>query len=426
MGCGWDEGSTKSVLTVLAFFALFYPPVGGLGRAFGHDGQKWLILAGFGMLAGGRLDVRWLPWLGWSLFSAVFAYDWWQGFFGEWGVYNSAVVQCLLLWAVYGARWPGGHRMYGWALRCAVGLSGYLALSQFFTGVVPGSSVVAGFAGRAYGGMGSPVYLGALLAVVGPVVLPGAGWLFSAFFITVMLSTGARGAFVALAVGAGYLVLMRWPRWKAVAVCSAFGSAVLAVVLMASPADRVASDSGRMLIWRTCARAGVSAGPWGWGPENTMYAVEAFKDRGAWMGVYGKGPIHGHWLMTEGHAHNAVLESFVATGAGVLPFLFLAWCVWTSAMPGRPRAVLLALAAASMFNPVPLTVKAVALMYAGMRSSPSRFVFEAPRISFAIAALSFFAALYCARLSLVAFDEAMPLAVREQAAVAVRMLHLTN
>lgn len=423
MGGGEDEGDT-AVLTVLVFFAVFLPPIGSVGHAFGHDGQKWLLLSYLGMLAGKRLDLRWVPWLVWCVVSALLAYDWWQGFFGQWGMYNSAVLQCLLLWVMYGAGWGGGSRALAYAFRLAVVLSGFYAMSQFFTGVVPGSSVVAGFTGRAYGGMGSPVYLGSMLAVMGPVVLPVGGWLFAGFFGAVMLATGARGAFLALAVGMVYLGWLRWPKRRGLIVGVALAGFVAAVLAVWGRPGRGASDSGRFLIYKTCAAAAVSAMPFGWGPENTMYGIEVFKDRLDWSGVYGPNSLG--ILLTEGHAHNAVLDSWVATGAGVVPFLLVVWCVWKSARPGRPRAVLLALAVSSMVNPVPLSVKAVALMYVGMRSRPGRFVVDAPRWSFLIAALSLAGAVYCARLSMVAFDEGMPAALREHAAVAVRMLHLTN
>lgn len=212
---------------------------------------------------------------------------------------------------------------------------------------------------RVIAAAGSPVYLGAVLAVVaacamavrhrqlGRTALLLAGvalWL-----------TGTRGA--VLAAGAAVWVLLPGrQRWAALAL--------LPLLALHPRALSLAADAGRWEVWKAAWRMfldhpATGVGPGAFEVAFRQYVTPAFVQ------------AHRSDFVTQQSAHNVVLQ-VLATGGllGAAGAVGLAAAAWRQVRADAPAlAVLAAVLAAGLFNPLPHTALAVAAMVLGAASS---------------------------------------------------------
>lgn len=205
--------------------------------------------------------------------------------------------------------------------------------------VLEGAAVIIGFHatvqaatgdGRATGTFGSPTYAGGALALALPFVLDRAatvrrpaaraiGWAGASVVFTGLLSTGARGAWLAGIVGAGGVGWMHRRRIspRAAAAVAVGLVTVGSAVAIASEAvrDRLASitdpttgsGGGRLTLWRAGLDAALARPLLGWGPERTRVGLppelpRSFEQR-SWD------------QLVPDRAHNAVLDTAITVGA---------------------------------------------------------------------------------------------------------------
>lgn len=195
-------------------------------------------------------------------------------------------------------------------------------------------------AGRVVGWVGSPVDLGAILAMLlafcGPI--PGA------FVVVGLWLTGSRGAWLAAACG---LLARRWPKLTTpILVVSCF-------IIFLQP--RNLDDRARAAIWRGAAHTfwhGPLSTFWhGAGPSTFVYSFSG-EPRAEYSAIIG--PTH-----NAGHAHNDLLEALSATGLlGLICYLwFLRSLTWVPA--------LVALFVNMKVNPMGIDVLVIGAMIAG-------------------------------------------------------------
>lgn len=190
-------------------------------------------------------------------------------------------------------------------------------------------------AGRAVAYIGSPVDLGALLAMAAPAV-PVLGLPLIALGLW---ASGSRAAWAAAAIA---LLPARAP-FK-IALALALPGVLFA---MRKPAPK---DIARVEIWKIAARS-AAAHPWlGTGPETFRETFIAGKTEPLVQAV---GPSY-----LQAHAHNDLLEAASCTGLlGLAAYLLLV-------LPFLGNPSLLALFVILKFNPVPFEVFAAAAMIA--------------------------------------------------------------
>lgn len=253
--------------------------------------------------------------------------------------------------------------------------------------------------GRVYGPIGSPVYLGALLAVAGVWLLPGLTWPYWVGWSLTLFATQTRGAMLGAGVGLAYMGYRKLDKkWIPIIV-------LLALALVGISLSKKKSDSARMAVYRTCVDA-IRERPWtGWGLENAYYGIQKHRDA-AFDKIYGK--------TSQDHCHNAVLESVVAGGwPGLTITLLSLGFMLLLSKPGRNRALLLTYCLVSMFNPVPLTAQVVAAL---MFASQMRRSLSVPIRPVWLAVLSLAGAIYCSRLAMIVSDPTLTLTPRLSAA----------
>lgn len=234
--------------------------------------------------------------------------------------------------------------------------------------------------GRAVGTLGNPVYLGACLVALFPLmlglVLDKEGrdrWLGGAGAVGVMaglFASGSRGAFLGAAAGAVvYLWLagrLRAPSGRRV------WAGAIAVILIAGFAASMrlrrfsASDSARLAMWDSALKASRGALWLGSGPDT----FEGLLRRGRTDDfIRALGPTAG-----QANAHNDILQALTTTGVlGLAAYVWLAWALavlaWRSR--GDPYRAAAAGALAGLFlqakvNPVPLPGMVLAALCAAL------------------------------------------------------------
>lgn len=304
-----------------------------LGPVYRRPGADRLLLAYLAALAAVA------PWSANPWFSL------WHMF----GTYTAGLIAALVLvpyWACLDARHRPGLVA---GLRRGAALLAAVAILQRAGGWLLPYPLFAGE--RAYSTLGSPVYVGAMCALLLPFC---ASWPERLLLLAGLWTTGSRAGWLGCALGAAYLAWPAWPRrWRWIVILATAGTARAALARWHGGP----SDLGRVFVWHAALQA-YAARPWaGWGPGNYVGVAELYRHPG-WHEVYG--------MTTQDHAHNAVLEAAATSGTiGLLGLAALWWALWrATAVDRAARAALLGLAVVALLEPVPPVVKAVALAIA--------------------------------------------------------------
>lgn len=364
--------------------------------------SKWLTLGVLALVWGRLGGAHWVILGAWAILCAALAPDRVAAVIGVYPVFSWSLSQLALVWALSGFDWRGAKVGQAAAL-LSLCLS-LIALAQFARHPDFGIWPVSSWHGRLYWPMGSPIALSHLLGILAPLMLGRAGrWTWAAW-VAAMIGAQSRGGLLAAGAGLGYLAWTAGRRRRRLlppAVVLAALGLLLAVTAM-RPAAAL-SDRGRDLTWSAAVSAIRIRPYFGWGPENGIYAITANRGPG-WSEVYAAD--------TQDHAHNGVLNAAMSFGLPGAAIFLLWWLqLWRTTRPGRGRAALAGLAAASLFNPVYFSVTAAAMIFsARWRHDPNRV--SAP----ALAALSLAAAGLCLRLMSAAADESLPAMSRLAAA----------
>jgi O-antigen ligase len=205
--------------------------------------------------------------------------------------------------------------------------------------------------GRVVAMQGSPVYLGPVLAIVAACAMARRRWLPLAAALPALYFTGTRGALAGAAVAAVILA----PRRARLALIAA-GAAAL---LLHPRAGAVASDVGRIEIWRTAWAIFRSSPIVGTGPGT--FGI-AFREMISPAYVI----VRHSTLAAADHAHNELLQVLATTGiVGALAYLLVAGHL---AILAAGDGLLLAAGAAylvpAMLNPAPhAAVALLALLF---------------------------------------------------------------
>jgi hypothetical protein len=213
--------------------------------------------------------------------------------------------------------------------------------------------------GRVVATMGSPVLLGPVLAIVAACAMARRHSGVLTLVLPALYLTGTRGAMLGTCAAA--LVLApRHLRWAALAV----GAAVLA---LHPRAGAVASDVGRLEIWRIAwdvfkSRPIVGVGPGAFGEAFRAHVSPAYVI------------VRGSSLAAADHAHNEILQVLATTGiVGALGYLLVA--VGAVAIACE-QPLLMAVGAAylipAMLNPAPHAAVALLALLFGAASSVPR------------------------------------------------------
>lgn len=206
-----------------------------------------------------------------------------------------------------------------------------------------GASIPYGM--RVLSTQGSPLYLGACLAIVAVCAahlmkrkeLIGSAAMACA--IPALWFTQTRGAILAAAIGV--VLVFKWYRLLLVAPFAFMARAAMQ------------SDMGRVEVWKIAFRSFMDH-PWlGWGPGNFYLA---FRKNQSW----GMVEVFGTSMSSQAHAHNDILQVLVLGGVLALAAYLMIWGgiaskIW--GMQGDKKALMVgmvgAFVAVSSFNPVP-------------------------------------------------------------------------
>ncbi len=235
--------------------------------------------------------------------------------------------------------------------------------------------------GRAVSTLGSPVDLGALLALLLPLALRrldverGAlSVLCAATIAGGLLASGSRGALLAAGVGAvAYWLLSRRDPAKALPVATAVAgaAAALTVAYCFRPGAAASTDATRVEVWKAALEAFTRRPFLGWGPDGFEDAFKLLRSE-AFVTLSGSS---GHY---QAYAHNEllhVLSSLGLVGAAAYAWLLasLYGCARRALQDGKNRAPAAALAAGLLalgvnlaLNPVALEVWTLAAVCAGL------------------------------------------------------------
>lgn len=314
--------------------------------------------------------------------SAAFSDDPFTSFRGRYdsyayGVWGLALVAAASQLAARGARGreDGALRWLGWS---AAAVGGYAILQKL--GIDPVFQVKQLPTGnRAVSTLGSPVDLGAMLALLWPLTLRrvdaerGAFPLLLAVLVAGgLLASGSRGAMVAAAAGTAcyWLLSRREPR---ASLPRSLGAAALAAALVLGWSFRSSAsvrDLARVEVWKT-ALAAFRIRPWlGWGPDGFEDAFKILRSD-LFVELLGSGTY-------QAYAHNDLLH--VLSGTGLLGAAAYAWLLVSLGLAakralqskqsrGRAAALfsgLLALWVNLALNPVALEVLVLAAVCAGL------------------------------------------------------------
>ncbi len=278
----------------------------------------------------GTLRPYFLLWLAAMAVSAHSAQSW----IGLYRSPTAGVAGALAVWLSYEAGLTAS--IADWPLiTVGAAVAGLLALVQLvpacpFHGLVPN--------GRAIGTIGSPPFLGCMLALALPV---GGAWAMPVIVLA-LLATRSKAAILGALVGAA--VRWRVPTWV-------LGLGAVAVVVAL---NRVGSDTMRLYIWAMAWKAFATHPFLGVGADNFGDAFITLRGP-AWIEAGGRG------LSGAENGHNLILN-VLATGGllGAAARGLLAWKVWPM-VRYRPRllACCASVLAYSCFNPTPFMAWAV-------------------------------------------------------------------
>lgn len=255
--------------------------------------------------------------------------------------------------------WPQGP-----ALCCAVVAiaTGVACMIEHTIAIPPPFDLVSGY--RAIGTVGSPVFMGAIIAVTVPACLAmggRVGYVGVALGIFAMAASGSRGPW--LAAGAGVAVYLAAAGRLAPRVVIYGCIAGVAVLVL-----RVTqSDLDRYVTWAIALQSGFEH-PWlGWGPDS-FFVVNIARHMG------GK--------TVQASAHNDLLQAWCTTGgAGLMAYAWLwAAAIWTARARPAVLGSLAALFVVAKFNPVPAPAHYLMAALLGAQApagKPSRWIWAA-------------------------------------------------
>ncbi len=283
--------------------------------------------------------------LGALALSGLLAYDLPASLLGEYSMRSHGILTFALCAALAALAQGAGLSAARFALfagaAAGAGLSAYALLQ--LAGLDPVLNAVGGLSyGRAGSLVGSPVGLGASLAMLLPLQLGAAldgetpkqralGWIFLALGAAGLLVTWSRGAWLAAAAGVGCQLFWTGRLTRPLAL-KLIGAGALAGLALGLATGRlrptVNSDMGRVEIWKSAARMFAAHPVLGVGPDNFSLMLGRHKTDGFVR-------THG-WSGGQAHAHNDFLQALATTGlAGFTAYLWLLWAAW-----GRLRSAL--------------------------------------------------------------------------------------
>lgn len=299
--------------------------------------------------------------------------------YGVWGLILAAASSQL---AARGAR-GREEEASRWLVWSAAAVGGYAILQKL--GIDPIFQIKElPTGGRAVSTLGSPVDLGAMLALLWPLAVrrvdaerSALPFILAALVAGGLIASGSRGAMLAAAAGTFcYWLLSR--REPGSALRRSLGAAALAVTFVLAWSFRSGAsvrDLARREVWKAALTA-FQLRPWlGWGPDGFEDAFKILRsDR--FVEILGSSTY-------QAYAHNDLLH--VLSGTGLLGAAAYAWLLFAlclaakrSLQPadGRGRAAalfsgLLALWVNLALNPVALEVTVLAAVCAGLLVSSS-------------------------------------------------------
>jgi len=268
-----------------------------------------------------------------------------------------------------------------WLSWSAAVVGGYAVLQKLgFDPVFQFKALPTG--GRAVSSLGSPVDLGAMMALLWPAALWRADaerrifpMILAVLVAGGLIASGSRGAMLAAGVGtAAYWLLTRREPGVALRRCILLAVAVAALAVAWSyRSGGSVRDLARREVWKTALHASTLR-PWlGWGPDGFEDAFKLLRTD-AFVALLGSNSY-------QAYAHNDILHVLSAAGLlGLAAYAWLlialAWAARRSLDSTKNRALAAALTAGLLalwvnlkLNPVALEVLALAAVCAGLLAS---------------------------------------------------------
>lgn len=290
-----------------------------LGAALVHAGVAWRERRG----AAGDYGLALLPAAVWAfaLFDALlFSADRPLSLYGARGSYSGSLVPAaaIILTVLAAARAKPSrgqaHAIVAWSgfSLAAVTVLWHASILYPFS-----QTQLEQFGGRAFGPMGGPVFLGPALAVCLPSALqyalgrsPAAA-LVPSLVLAALILSGTRAAMAAAVLASLYMAVQMGQLRLRICLAAA-GPAVLAVVV--SRPGFLASDLGRLEVWKVALQAFLERPLLGWGPDTFGVISRRFLDNDFTAAVNSD-------LIVPMHAHNLLLQGLASCGLLVLlPF----------------------------------------------------------------------------------------------------------
>ncbi len=301
---------------------------------------------------------------------------------------SALFVYGALLWA--GAASSDEDHVVPWTLIVVGAVFGILAIAQCSFGIPFAGLANPLVNGRATALFGSPVYFGAVTAVIAPYALDRAlshrgakavaGWVGFVLVVIALLLSRSRGAWLAFSVSVGVYGFLRGeflPRKKTAVFLAGlvFFGGLAGIRLLRRASD---SDRARLVLWETTLRVALSRPLLGVGPGAFKNALAEHADVDF---VTTHSRVH-----IQAHAHNGLLNAAATMGvAGLAAWIFFFFVLLKSARKrlGEKRnfkddigiCAIASLAAAvvqAQVNPLPVSAWAVAAYGAGRLASVSR------------------------------------------------------
>lgn len=303
-----------------------------------------------------------------ALLSALLSASPLQSILGLYRSPTAGLLGILAAWMSYEAGRCSPTRSWRFILIGAAACSA-LALAQLHPSA-PFHILVPG--GRAIGTIGSPPYLGCMLALAIPIALlrfPAALFLIG----PALAATQSKAALIGAAAGT-YLYLMLSPaarKYRGLLLVSIAGPALTALFLI----SRSTSDVMRIYTWKMAWKAFLARPLLGWGPDNFIDAFMQLRGAG-WIAATGSS-VHG-WKTVSENAHNSILNILATQGllgfaarAALFVAVIRALYIRTRDAQDKESHVILASTAAivaySMFNPTPFMAWCVLAFILGSR-----------------------------------------------------------
>lgn len=247
-------------------------------------------------------------------------------------------------------------KVIAWAAAtCAAVALVHLLPGSPFHGLIPG--------GRAIGTIGSPPYLGCMLALAIPMSGP---WI-AGLLTVAIIATKSKAAILGVACGAYALFARKnlcsgMARWKFLIMIAS--PLLIALISL----NRGKSDMMRIYIWEMGWKAFIAHPIFGWGPENFVDAFMRLRDV-SWI-YSANGGIASN--VASENSHNLILN--VAATGGLLGLATHGYMATMAALRANEMfgqdvdsliAAYASVLAYSMFNPVPFMAWCVLAFFAG-------------------------------------------------------------